>query len=102
MFGKSDDKDTYLFRDDHLTLSTIASAKGYDAPVVFLAGVDRFGTTETDRALFYVGATRAKHVLHISGMKLISPTETLLAEAKRVQEVRARKNLNIGLPKTPR
>ncbi len=80
VYRKSKDKDTYIFREDHLTLSTIATAKGYDAPVVFLAGVDCFETTERDRALFYVGATRAKHVLYVSGRTLRGPQGKLLSE----------------------
>jgi len=92
VYRKSEDKNAYIFRDDCLTLSTINSAKGYDAPVVFLAGIDRFGTTETDRAFFYVGATRAKHILYVSGLNLTGRQETLLSEANRVQKVRAQRN----------
>ena len=68
VYRQSHDKDSYLFRENHLTLSTIASAKGYDAPVVFLADMDRFEGTPQDRALFYVGATRAKHFLYLLGV----------------------------------
>jgi superfamily I DNA/RNA helicase len=66
-------------------LSTIASAKGYDAPVVFLADMDRFEGTPQDRALFYVGATRAKHFLYLLGVNHRGQ-ETLLDEARRVQK----------------
>jgi superfamily I DNA and RNA helicase len=85
VYGKSLDKDSYLVREDHLTLSTIASAKGYDAPIVFLADVDRFEGTPEDRALFYVGATRAKHQLYLLGVTKPGH-ETLLNEARRVQK----------------
>ena len=85
VYGKSPDKDSYLFRDDHLTLSTIASAKGYDCPIVFLSDVDRFSGAAEDRALFYVGTTRAKHILYLLGVRKLGQ-ETLLDEAKRVQK----------------
>jgi superfamily I DNA and RNA helicase len=85
VYGQSPDKDSYLFREDHLTLSTVASAKGYDAPVVFLADVDRYQGTPEDRALFYVGATRAKYLLYLLGEKKWGQ-ETLLDETRRVQK----------------
>jgi superfamily I DNA/RNA helicase len=87
VFGKNaPDKDSYLIRDDHLTLSTVASAKGYDCPVVFLADLDRFEETSTDRALFYVGATRAKHMLYLLGLRTRSGQNTLLDEARLAQK----------------
>jgi hypothetical protein len=46
-------KDNPLIEDGVLTVCTIASAKGYDAPVVFLLGVDHLrGDRKEDRALF--------------------------------------------------
>ena len=46
-----------------LTISTLHSAKGYDAPLVILAGLDRLKSDVNGRAQFYVAATRAKHQL---------------------------------------
>jgi superfamily I DNA and RNA helicase len=61
----NENKNLPLIDDTVLTLSTIASAKGYDAPVVFLLGVDVLSTTDQDRARFYVAATRAKLLLYV-------------------------------------
>jgi len=99
VYGKSKDKspDTYIFKEDHLTFSTIASAKGYDAPVVFLAGVDYVETTEKSRALFYVGATRAKHMLYISGKASSGPNGELLSEAARVRREQRRRAARMDL-----
>lgn len=47
---------------------TVFSAKGYDAPVVFLLGTDLFPYTKEGRAAFYVAATRAKLRLFVSGL----------------------------------
>ena len=77
-FGENPEKDQYLFRDDYLTLSTTRGAKGYDAHIVFLIGADQFTIDTTGRASFYVGATRAKTLLYISGLDRAG---TLLAEA---------------------
>ena len=57
-----------LIEDGVLTVSTVASAKGYDAPVVVLVGTDRLTTDRKGRALFYVAATRARLALHVSGL----------------------------------
>ncbi len=77
-YGESPEKDQYIFRDDYLTLSTTRGAKGYDAHVVFLIGTDQFIPDTTGRASFYVGATRAKTLLYISGL---DKPGTLLTEA---------------------
>ena len=70
-----------LIEDGVLTASTVASAKGYDAPVVFLLGVDsRRGNYTNDRALFYVGATRAKLHLVVTGVR--QGVGTLLSKAE--------------------
>ena len=73
-----------LLEEGFLTVSTIASAKGYDAPVVFLLGVDELGVETQDRATFYVGATRAKLLLVVSGVKRREPTllDEVVATAK--------------------
>ncbi len=76
-----ENKNYPLIEDGVLTVSTIASAKGYDAPVVFLLGVDQLRSDRTeDRALFYVGATRAKLHLVVAGIRM--KTATLLEEAE--------------------
>lgn len=68
-YGGKTDRDQYIFQPDHLTISTIHGAKGYDAMVVFLVGVDQFSEAEQDRAAFYVGATRSKFALYLSGVE---------------------------------
>lgn len=68
-FGDSPDRDKYIFEENHLTLSTVHGAKGYDAPIVFVVGADLFKPDEKGRAAFYVGATRAKLLLHVSGLE---------------------------------
>lgn len=78
------DKDQYIFREGHLTISTTHGAKGYDAYVVFLVGVDLFDLNERDRASFYVGATRAKMVLYVSG---VQRSPSLLEEAHKINEL---------------
>ena len=84
-----DSKDRPLIEDGVLTVSTIASAKGYDAAVVFLLGVDQLRSDrKEDRALFYVGATRSKYHLIVSG---VGPrAATLLIEAIATAEGLAR------------
>ncbi|MEZ4614726.1 MAG: ATP-binding domain-containing protein [Caldilineaceae bacterium] len=67
-YGTSHDKHGYIFRPGYLTLSTVYGAKGYDAPVVFVIGTDRFDMDTKGRAAFYVGATRAKLLLYVTGM----------------------------------
>ncbi|MBV8113203.1 MAG: ATP-binding domain-containing protein, partial [Silvibacterium sp.] len=70
-YGESSnpDKDKYIFEDDCLTLATVEAAKGYDSPIVFLMGADLFGETVESRARFYVGATRAKMHLFVTGIR---------------------------------
>jgi superfamily I DNA and RNA helicase len=78
------DKDSYIFRKGHLTISTTKGAKGYDAPVVFLVGADQFENTREGRASFYVGATRAKMLLFVSGL---NTHLSLVQEAEQVQQM---------------
>lgn len=66
-------KNVTLVEDGYLTISTIASAKGYDAPIVFLLGADELETNPQGRASFYVGASRAKFLLYVSGVKVAKP-----------------------------
>lgn len=68
-YGQNDDKDSYIFRPDYLTISTVNGAKGYDAQAVFLIGVDLFDRDKPGRAAFYVGASRAKLMLYITGIQ---------------------------------
>lgn len=75
------EKDEYIFADGDLTVTTINSAKGYDAQIVFLSAADTFTTEPEGRASFYVGATRAKLLLYVTGL---STTGTLLHEAEKL------------------
>lgn len=85
-FGDNrEDKKRYILQPGYLTLSTVHGAKGYDAPIVFLCGVDRFDVGRQGRAGFYVGATRAKLLLFVSGVEREEPT--LLEEALSVVKV---------------
>lgn len=74
-----------LLEEGVLTLSTIYSAKGYDAPVVIVLGADVFDAAKIeDRALFYVAATRAKLLLHVTAAKApAGPAQPLLPEIER-------------------
>lgn len=83
-FGDSDDKRGYIFRAGCITVSTVHGAKGYDAPIVFVLGADRFEYNKEGRAAFYVASTRAKFYLHVTG---VQRPGTLLWEAKQVWEV---------------
>jgi superfamily I DNA and RNA helicase len=85
--GNRDDQDRYIFEPGYLTISTIHGAKGYDAMVVFLVGVDQFDDEPKDRAIFYVGATRSKLALYLTGTH---QDNSLLQEAAA--------NLNIRVP----
>jgi len=83
-YGESPDRDDYIFREGHLTISTTYGAKGYDAQIVFLVGADLFGPENEGRASFYVGATRAKLLLYISGL---DEPGTLITEAEAINTV---------------
>lgn len=67
-YGDRANKDDYLFTEHQLTIASVYSAKGYDAPIVFLLGADLFPYTKEGRAAFYVAATRAKYRLVITGL----------------------------------
>jgi superfamily I DNA/RNA helicase len=83
-FGKGGDRNTLIFEKNSLTLSTVHGAKGYDAYVVFLAGADLFREDEAGRASFYVGATRAKLTLHVTGLKsaILTEAQQVIARAR--------------------
>jgi superfamily I DNA and RNA helicase len=79
------EKDKPLGQKGHLTLSTVASAKGYDAYCVLLASANEFTTDVTGRASFYVGCTRAIEYLEVFAYEnkgLVSEMETVLARIK--------------------
>ncbi len=85
-FGKAGnpEKDKYIFEDSALTTTTVQSAKGYDCPIVILAGADLFSTDTEGRTSFYVGATRAKILLLVTGLR---ERNSLADEAKVVAEL---------------
>lgn len=92
-YGKASnpDKDRYIFEECALTLGTVESVKGYDAPIVFLVGADFMQNDKTGRACFYVAATRAKMRLYVSGRNVrgslaeeaLAVRDLLFHEAKR-------------------
>ncbi len=93
-----------LLEDGVLTISTIASAKGYDAPIVFLLGADELATDVQGRASFYVGATRAKLILHVSG---VEKTEAgllpeILQSARFARSETAKPKAATGIDEPPR
>jgi hypothetical protein len=59
------EKDRRLGERGRLTVSTVASAKGYDAYCVLLASANEFSTDVMGRANFYVGCTRAIEYLEV-------------------------------------
>jgi hypothetical protein len=80
-----DDKDNLAVQPNRLTVSTIASAKGYDAPCVLLASADDFSDNVEGRTSFYVGCTRARDWLHVSASTatpLVLEFEASLAAVK--------------------
>ena len=58
-----DAKDTIAIGPGRITVSTVASTKGYDAPQVLLVSVDAFPDTVEGRVCLYVGCTRAREWL---------------------------------------
>jgi len=61
------ERDERLGQRGRLTLSTAASAKGYDAYCVLLASANEFKDDVMGRASFYVGCTRAIEYLEVFG-----------------------------------
>jgi len=74
-----EEKDAILGQRQRLTLSTVASAKGYDAYCVLLVSANQFKTNIDGRAAFYVGCTRAIEYLEVIGYR----REGLFAEFER-------------------
>jgi hypothetical protein len=71
-------KDELLHKRGWLSISTVASAKGYDAYCVLLANTDEFPTDVQGRASFYVASTRAIEYLEMfasSRLGLVSEIE---------------------------
>ncbi len=60
-----DDQDRILKRRGCLPLSTVASAKGYDAYCTLLASANDFPTDVSGRASIYEGCTRAIEYLEV-------------------------------------
>ena len=77
-------KDNYILQRGKITFSTIESAKGYDAPIVFLVGAVLLPTDNRGRAEFYVGATRSRYKLFVSGVEKDQPN--LLSEGLKTME----------------
>jgi hypothetical protein len=63
------DKDALLVRRGQLTLSTVHSAKGYDAYCVLLASAHDCAADVSGRATFYVACTRAIEYLELFGLE---------------------------------
>jgi superfamily I DNA/RNA helicase len=63
------DKDGLAVQPNRVTVSTIASAKGYDAPYVFLVSLDDVPDDVEGRASVYVGCTRAREWLEVSASR---------------------------------
>lgn len=77
-----DERDKILGQRGLLTLSTVASAKGYDAYCVLLASANEFTTDISGRASFYVGCTRAIEYLEVFAYRrtgLVVEMEKLLS-----------------------
>ena len=67
---KDDAKDSLAIEPGKITVSTVASSKGYDAPQVLLGSINDFPTTVEGRACFYVGCTRAREWLEVSATRM--------------------------------
>ena len=63
-------KDAIAIAPGTITVSTVASSKGYDAPQVLLASVDQFPESVEGRVGFYVGCTRAREWLEVSTVEI--------------------------------
>jgi hypothetical protein len=62
---QADEKDKCIFREGCLTVSTIHTAKGYDACCVLLLSANDLGNDVRGRVGFYVGSTRARDHLDV-------------------------------------
>jgi len=80
-------QDQYLRQRGRLSLSTVASAKGYDAYCVLIASADDFPTDVSGRASFYVGCTRAIEYLEVFAQRrngLVLEWERAIAHAEQL------------------
>lgn len=80
------EKDRPLGQKGRLTLSTVASAKGYDAYCVLLASAHEFTTDVLGRASFYVGCTRAIEFLEVFACEKKGLAEELDKVLNRLQD----------------
>lgn len=67
---QDDAKDMIAIEPGRITVSTVASTKGYDAPQVILASIDQFLDTVEGRVCLYVGCTRAREWLEGSAVDM--------------------------------
>jgi superfamily I DNA and RNA helicase len=67
---EDDLKDAIAIEHGKITVSTVASTKGYDAPQVILASVDQFPESVEGRVCLYVACTRAREWLEGSAAKM--------------------------------
>lgn len=76
----SSDIDSYSEKEERIALMTLHSAKGLEFPVVFIIGMEEKliphfnsikddGDVEEERRLFYVGITRAREKLYLTGAR---------------------------------
>jgi hypothetical protein len=83
------EQDKLLGQRSTLTLSTTASAKGYDAYCVLLASGNEFDRNVTGRINFYVGCTRAIEYLEVFAYRkegLAEEFERVLARQRTLAE----------------
>jgi superfamily I DNA and RNA helicase len=81
-----DEPDQPLGQKNRITLSTVASAKGYDAYCVLLASANEFKTDIKGRASFYVGCTRAIEYLEVFAYEKTGLAMELESALAKVQE----------------
>jgi len=62
------EKDDLAIQPDKITVSTVASAKGYDAPYVIVASVQDFPEDVEGRVSLYVACTRAREWLDVNAV----------------------------------
>jgi superfamily I DNA and RNA helicase len=66
-FGENE-KDKSAIQDNQVTVSTVATAKGYDAPYVVVSSIHDFPDDIEGRVSLYVACTRAREWLTISSV----------------------------------
>lgn len=66
-FGENE-KDKFAIQDNQITVSTVATAKGYDAPYVVVSSIHDFPDDIEGRVSLYVACTRAREWLTISSV----------------------------------